>query len=81
MAWWMAVARAVVVLVAGALARAVRVLVALSSSRALNNRQRLFYSVNGLHQPTGEKRQGPFPPNPLSDLLGSLHIGTHGTCK
>jgi hypothetical protein len=52
-----------------------------SSSRALNNRQRLFYSVNGLHQPTGEKKQGPFPPNPLSDLLGSLHVGTCETCE
>jgi hypothetical protein len=56
-------------------------LVALLSSRALNNRQRLFYLVNGLHQPTGEKRQGLFPTNPLSNLLGSLHVGTRVTCE
>jgi hypothetical protein len=54
-------------------------LVTLLSGRAINNRQRLFYLVNGLHQPTGEKRQGPYPPNPLSVLLGLLHAGTCGT--
>ncbi len=58
-----------------------QLLVALLSSRAINNRQRLFYSVNDLHQPTGEKRQGPYPPNPLSNLLGLLHVGTRGTRK